>query len=153
MCSLYVQGVFKKFVAWPWRSRDTRVFQCMRILQVNIRTYVTQSREMRVTCRKISIPSFWSHFLITSKCFNLMQTSLELDVWLQSYEEFANAKHSINKRIWTLFLPLSQKQYLRHPAHSYISRKRFSELVVVLAHPPWRSLPKTLKNGQESKQI
>ena len=32
-----VRGVLKKFVAQTWRRRDTRVIQCMGILQVNIR--------------------------------------------------------------------------------------------------------------------
>ena len=40
------------------------------------------------------------------------------DIWLQSYEEYVNAKNNINKGIWTLFLPISQKQYHRHPTHS-----------------------------------
>ena len=29
-----------------------------------------------------------------------------------------NAKNNIKQRIWTLFLPISQKQYGRHPTHS-----------------------------------
>ena len=33
-----LRGVSKKCVARPWRSRDTRVIQCMRILHVNFRT-------------------------------------------------------------------------------------------------------------------
>ena len=33
-----IRGVFKKFMARPWRRGDTRFIQCMRILQVNIRT-------------------------------------------------------------------------------------------------------------------
>ena len=42
---------------------------------------------------------------LPSKCFILMQTSLELDIWLQSYEEFANAKNNIKQKN----LPISQK--------------------------------------------
>ena len=47
-----------------------------------------------------------------------MQTPLQLDIWLQSYEGFDNAKNNINKGILTLFLPISQKQHPRHPTHS-----------------------------------
>ena len=41
---------------------------------------------------KILILIFLHHFLITSKCFILMQTSIQLDNWLQSYDKFVNAK-------------------------------------------------------------
>ena len=41
---------------------------------------------------KMSIPIFLHHFLVTSKCFILMLTPLQLDNWLQSYEELVNAK-------------------------------------------------------------
>ena len=37
-----LRGVFKKFVAWPWRRRDTRVIQ-LRILQVNIRISIKKN--------------------------------------------------------------------------------------------------------------
>ena len=57
-----------------------------------------------VACQKNSINWFLCHFLITSKCFILMQTPWQLDIWLQSYEWFDNAK---NNEIWTLFLPIS----------------------------------------------
>ena len=36
--SFKIRGVFKKFVACPWRRRNTRVIQCMRISQSNRRT-------------------------------------------------------------------------------------------------------------------
>ena len=78
---------------------------------------MTWSREMS-RLLKMSISIFLHHFLITSKCFILMQTPLQLDIWLQSYEEFVNAKTIKNKGIWPLFMPISQKQYLRHPTHS-----------------------------------
>ena len=78
--------------------------------------YLWHDQGKWVTCRKISkIPSLLLYFLITSKYFMLMQTPSQLDTWLQSYEEFVHAKNNINKRIWTLFLPISQQQYLRHP--------------------------------------
>ena len=41
---------------------------------------------------------FLPRFLITLKCFILMQTPLQLDIWLQSYEEFVNAKNNIKQR-------------------------------------------------------
>ena len=47
---------------------------------------------------KISISIFSHRFLITSKCFILMQTSLQLDFWSQSYEGFVNAKNNIKRR-------------------------------------------------------
>ena len=38
-----------------------------------------------------------------------MQTTLQLDIWLQNYEEFVNAKNNIKKRNWnTVF-----SQYLK----------------------------------------
>ena len=55
------------------------------------KTYMTWSREIS-HLSKISISIFLHHFLITTKCFILMQTPLQLDIWLQSYEGFDNAK-------------------------------------------------------------
>ena len=46
---------------------------------------------------KIQILIFLHHLLITSKCFNLTQTPLQLDIWLQSYEEYVNAKNNIKQ--------------------------------------------------------
>ena len=54
---------------------------------------------------------FLHHLLITSKCFNLMQTPLQLDIWLQSYERFVNAKNSIyykTKEFDTVFANISK---------------------------------------------
>ena len=48
---------------------------------------------------KIAIPIFLHHFLITSKGFILMQTVLQLDIWLQSYEGFVNVKNNIKQGI------------------------------------------------------
>ena len=47
---------------------------------------------------KISISIFLHHCLTTSKCFILMQTPLQLDMWLQSYAGFDNAKNNIKQR-------------------------------------------------------
>ena len=59
--------------------------------------FVTRSREMS-HLSKISISIFLHHFLKTSKCFNLMQTPLQLDIWLQSYEGFDKAKNNMKQR-------------------------------------------------------
>ena len=62
-----------------------------------------------VTCRKIYIPSFLCHFLITSKCFILRQTSLKLDIWLQSYKQFVNTENNIKqKNLNTVFANISK---------------------------------------------
>ena len=45
----------------------------------------------------------------------LMQTPLQRHIWLQRYEEYVSAK---NKNKSPLLLPVSQKQYGRHPTHS-----------------------------------
>ena len=55
-----------------------------------------------------------------------MQTPLQLDIWLQSYEGFDNAKNNIKQRnLNTVFAniskttsPTSQKQHRQHPTHS-----------------------------------
>ena len=47
---------------------------------------------------KSSISIFLHHSLITDKCFILMQTQLQLDIWLQSYEGFVNAKNNIKQK-------------------------------------------------------
>ena len=38
------------------------------------------------------------HFLKTSKSFILMQTPLQLDIWLQSNEGFDNAKNNMKQK-------------------------------------------------------
>ena len=47
---------------------------------------------------KNSISIFLHHCLTTSICFILMQTPLQLDIWLQSYTRFDNAKNNIKQR-------------------------------------------------------
>ena len=70
-------------------------------------SYVTWSREMS-HLSKISISIFLHHFLITSKCFILMHTPLQLDIWLQSYEGFDNYKNNIKQRnLNTVFANIS----------------------------------------------
>ena len=52
------------------------------------------------------------HFLITPKCFMFMQTPLQLDIWLQSYEEFVNAKNNIKHRNLNIrLIPLDHVTY------------------------------------------
>ena len=46
----------------------------------------------------ISISIFLHHCLTTLKCFVLMQNPLQLDIWLQSYAGFENAKNNIKQR-------------------------------------------------------
>ena len=58
---------------------------------------MTRSRKMS-HLSKISISIFWHHFLKTLKCFILMQTLLQLDIWLQSYEGFDYAKNNMKQR-------------------------------------------------------
>ena len=63
--------------------------------------------------REMSNFNFNSHFLKplsrSTKCFTLMQTPLQLDIWLQSYEEFVNAKKNIKQRNWnTVFANISK---------------------------------------------
>ena len=57
----------------------------------------------------ISVSIFLYYFLKTSKCFILMQTSLQLDIWLQSYEGFDNAKNNMKQRhLKTVFANISK---------------------------------------------
>ena len=58
---------------------------------------MTRSREMS-HLSKISISIFLHQCLTTTKCFILMQTPLQLDIWLQSYAKFDNAKNNIKQR-------------------------------------------------------
>ena len=52
------------------------------------------------------------------KCFILMQTPLQLDIWLQSYEGFDNGNNNMKQRnLNTVFANIS-KQHPRHPTHS-----------------------------------
>ena len=58
---------------------------------------------------KIQIPIFLHHFHKTSKCFILMQTPLQLDIWLQRYEGFDNAKNNMKQRNFnTVFANISK---------------------------------------------
>ena len=59
--------------------------------------YVTWSREMSHLSKK-SISIFLYHCLPTSKCLILMQTPLQLDIRLQSYEESDNSKNNMKQR-------------------------------------------------------
>ena len=71
-------------------------------------THVTWSREMS-HLSKILILIFLNHFLVTLKCFILMQTLLRLYIWLQSYEGFVAAKNNIKERnLNTVFANISK---------------------------------------------
>ena len=96
------------------------IIQCVsnKMVHSENNVYVTRSRKMS-HLSNISISIFLHRFHNTYKCCNVMQTPSQLDMWLQSYEGFDNAKTIWNKGIWTLFLPISQKQHLRHPTHSW----------------------------------
>ena len=73
--------------------------------------YVTRSREMS-HLSKISISIFLHHFLKISKCFILMQTPLQFDIWLQSYVGFENAKNNIKQRnLNTVFANISKTTF------------------------------------------
>ena len=73
-----------------------------------INTFVTRSREMG-HLSKNSISIFLHHFLITSKCFIFMQTPLQLDIWLQSYEGFDNTKNNMKQsNLNTVFANISK---------------------------------------------
>ena len=57
-----------------------------------------------VTCRRCSILSFLHHSRATWKCHILMQTPLESDIWLQSYEQFKEAENNIKQKNSNWFL-------------------------------------------------
>ena len=61
-------------------------------------------QEKWVTCQRFSILSFLHHFLATWKCYILMQTTLWLDIWLQSYEQFIKAENNIKQKNLNTFL-------------------------------------------------
>ena len=85
---------------------------------------LTQSREMS-HLSKISISIFLHHFLKTSKCLILMQTPLQLDIWLQSYEGFDNAKNNMKQRNSNTVFANISKKHPRHPTHSSWSCHRW----------------------------
>ena len=60
----------------------------------------------------VDLSIFLHHFLKTSKCFILMQTLLQLDIWLQSYDGFDDAKNNMKQRIEHCF-----GQYLKNNIH------------------------------------
>ena len=69
---------------------------------------MTRSRGMS-HLSKMSISNFLHHFLRTLKCFILMQTPLRLDIWLQGYEGFHNAKNNMKQRnLNTVFANISK---------------------------------------------
>ena len=59
--------------------------------------FVIRSRKMS-HLSKIPISIFLHHFLKTLKRFILMQTPLQMNIWLQSYEGFDNAKNNMKQR-------------------------------------------------------
>ena len=61
--------------------------------------YVTWSREMS-HLSKNSIPIFLHHFLRTSILLRFDPNPITIGIWLQSYEEYSNAKNNIKQ--WNL---------------------------------------------------
>ena len=64
---------------------------------LSLKEVYTCSREMS-RLSKMSISIFLQRFLKTLKVFILMQTPLQLDIWLQSYEGFDHAKNNTKQR-------------------------------------------------------
>ena len=62
-----------------------------------------------------------------------MQTPLNFNIWVQSDEEFVNAKNNIKpKNLNTVFANISTTKYLWHPTHSswswsHICKRCFTE--------------------------
>ena len=75
-------------------------------------------------------------FLMTSKSFILIQTPLQLDIWLQSYEGFVNAKNNTKqKNLNTVFANISKTTSPTSDSFllimSQMSRKYFLKLFMV----------------------
>ena len=112
--------------------------------------YVTRSREMS-HLSKIPISSFLHHFLKTQKCFILMQTPLQLDIWLQSYEGFDTAKNDMKQRNFnTVFchylqhnipdirlIPLDHVTYLFQNSNPELWHDSFIEIVQIKSYTPF----------------
>ena len=81
-------------------------------------THVWHDQGKWVTCRK-------SQFLFSDTTFSILQNALfwckSHYNWIASYRvmnDLTMLKTICNKGIWTLFLPIFQKQHFRHPTHS-----------------------------------
>ena len=95
---------------------------------------------------------FNSYFLtpLSHNCFILMQTPLQLDIWLQSYEEFVNVKNVIKQRNWnTVFAniskPISQTSdsFLLIMSHILIKSK-YNELINHNLLNPFKKIPRII---------
>ena len=84
-------NIWTKVRAERTRARQLRALFTTRLLILDTQ-YVFNSCSFNYK----SDYSFLSHFLMTSKCFILMQISLKFEIWSQSYDKFANAKNNLN---------------------------------------------------------
>ena len=95
--------------------------------QISTMNYMWHDQGKLVTCWNISILSFLRHFVITPKCLILMQTPLKLDIWLQSCEEFVNAKNNIEQRnLNPVFANISKTIWLT-----------FDSFLLIMSQMPW----------------
>ena len=72
-----------------------------------------------------------------------MQTPLQLDIWLQSYEEFVNGKNNIKQRNWnTVFAniskPLSPTSDSFLLIMSHMTHYHSSCVTIISTDPAWR---------------
>ena len=102
----------------------------------NTSSLVTWSREMS-HLSKISISVFLHHILITLKFIILMQAPLQLDIWLQSYEGFDNAKNNIKQRnLNTVFANISKTTF---PTSTQFFSIMWHLLKYISTQDVWRS--------------
>ena len=81
-------------------------------------TYMWHDQGKWVTCRKFQFQFYYTTF---SKLENASFWCKPHNNWISGYwvmKDLTMLKTIWNEGIWTLFLPISQKQHLRHPTHS-----------------------------------
>ena len=123
--SNHITRVFKKFVVRPWRRRDTRLIQCMRM-----QTHWSGFSEF--LC-KIMFSSLW--------CILFMFLTSLLSVCILHI--FLSVKRPEAFGYWVLYnaylLLLLLLSLLR--VNIRTSRKKFPDLFAILTSHPWSSLP------------
>ena len=77
------------FVLLWWKSAEMKMQVLERaLLSECIESYMWHDQGKWVTCRQFSIFTFQYKSLVHLKCYILIQTASQLDIWLQRYDRF-----------------------------------------------------------------
>ena len=90
-------------------AKQSRSFLCFLCNPSTAHAHMWQDQGEWVTCRQYSISIFQFKLLVHLKCYILIQTPPQSDIWLQRYEQFFKLKNNIKCKNLSSLLSCNSK--------------------------------------------